>query len=45
MDNLQNDPVPMLFLIGVLVIRAEVCSNPCHYRLQNRDNTLPKLGQ
>ncbi len=45
MDNLQNEPGPMLFLIGILVIRAEVCFAPCHHRLQNRDEALPKLGQ
>ena len=36
---------PVLFFIGILVIRAEVCFAPCHHRLQDGDEALPKLGQ
>ena len=35
----------MLFLIGILVIRAEVCLAPCHHDLQDGDEALSKLGE
>ena len=38
-------PASMLFFIGILVIRAEVCFAPCHHGLQDGDEALTKLGK
>ena len=38
-------PASMLFFVGILVIRAEVCFAPCHHGLQDGDEALPKLSK
>ena len=43
--NCKMNLSPMLFFIGILVIRAEVCFAPCHHGLQDGDEALPKLGK